>query len=505
MMSDIALGLETAFTATNLLYCFLGVFLGMVVGVIPGIGAMAAISMLLPFTFHIEPTAALIMLAGIWYGTAYGGSIASILINVPGTASSAVACLDGYPMARQGRGGVALLMTTLASFVGASVGVLALMLAAPLIVGYALQFGPPEYFALMLMGLVAASTISSGSAIKALAMVVVGAMFGVVGADIYTGVPRFDFGIAELGDRISIVAVAMGIFGVTEVMSSVRKVEVREIDPKSVTFRAMTPTRDDVRRSWAPTLRGSGLGAFFGALPGTGPTIAAFLAYALEKRVSKSPDRFGKGAIEGVVSPEAANNAADQTAFIPTLTLGIPGSATMALILGALMIHGIAPGPNLMTDQPALFWGLVMSFWIGNVMLVVLNLPLIGIWVRLLTVPYHLLFPAVLMFICIGTLSINNSPFDVMLVALFGALGYVMRYMDWPAAPMLLGFVLSPLMEEHFRRSLILSGGDFATFVDKPLSATLIVLTLALLVWGISSSFLARRKDAAEPAPTAGG
>ena len=498
IFGNIALGLETALSWSNLFYCFLGVFLGTLVGVIPGIGVLSAISMLFPITFYLEPTTALIMLAGIWYGTSYGGNTASILLNIPGTPANAVTCLDGYPMARQGRGGVALLMTTVASFVGGSIGILLLMLFGPVIARYALNFGSAEYFALMVMGLVAASTISEGSALKGLAMVVLGIMFGCVGADIYTGTPRFNFGTLELTDQISLIALAMGIFGVSEVIASVRNVHIGDIDPESVKFKAMKPSKDDVKRSIFPMLRGSGIGSFFGTLPGTGPSVAAFMAYAMEKRVAKEPKRFGKGAIEGIMAPESANNSADQTSFIPTLSLGIPGSPTMALMLGALMIHGIAPGPSLVNDQPSLFWGLIMSFWIGNLLLIVLNVPLIGVWVRLLMIPYHLLFPAVLMFICIGTYSVNMSSFEVWLVVFFGFLGYLMRILDWPAAPLLLGFVLGPLMEEHFRRALLLSRGDFMTFIDRPISATVMAITLLLLVWGIWSALKERKRSKLE-------
>ncbi|RIA20614.1 TctA family transporter [Ectopseudomonas oleovorans] len=486
---NILLGLETAFSLYNLFYCFLGVFLGTLLGVIPGIGVLAAISMLFPMTFHLEPTAALIMLAGIWYGTSYGGNTASILLNVPGSPSNAVTCLDGYPMTLQGRGGIALLMTTVASFCGGSVGIILLMSFASTISSYALNFSSAEYFSLMLLGLVAASNISGGSVIKGLIMVAFGILFGTVGSDIYTGTRRFDFGILDLADGINLVALAMGLFGVAEVISSIGKVDGSRVDRSTLKLSAMKPTRDDVKRSWMPMVRGSSIGSFFGTLPGTGPSIAAFMAYAVERRVAKQPERFGKGAIEGIMAPESANNAADQTSFIPTLALGIPGSATMALMLGALMIHGIAPGPQLMTEQPSLFWGLVMSFWIGNVLLVILNVPLIGLWVRLLMVPYKLLFPAVLMFICIGTFSVNNSYFDVLLVVIFGAIGYGMRVLGFPAAPMLLGFVLGPMMEEHFRRAMLLSRGDFSTFIDRPISATVLGLTVLVLLLGLRPLF----------------
>lgn len=354
---NILLGLETALSLNNLMWCFVGVFMGTLLGVIPGIGVLAAISMLFPLTFQLEPTAALIMLAGIWYGTTYGGSTASILLNVPGTPSSAITALDGYPMAQQGRAGVALLMTTFASFFGGSVGIILLMGFSGTISQMALQFSSTEYFALMLLGLIAASGMSNGAMIKGLIMVCLGVLFGLVGADIYSGARRFTFGLVELADGIALVALALGLFGISEVIASVGKISAKGVDPDAVRFKAMKPTRDDMRRSWFPMLRGSAVGSFFGTLPGTGPSIAAFMSYALERRVAKEPERFGKGAIEGIMGPESANNAADQTAFIPTLALGIPGSATMALMLGALMIHGIAPGPQLMTEQPALFWG----------------------------------------------------------------------------------------------------------------------------------------------------
>lgn len=491
---NIALGLSTALSFHNLLYCFIGVFLGTFVGVIPGIGAISAISILFPITFYLDPTTALIMLAGIWYGAGYGGRTASILLNLPGTVSNAVTCLDGYPMTRQGRGGVALLMTTIASFVGGSIGIVLLMLLAPVIGYYALSFGSAEYFALMVLGLVSASTISDGSAIKGLAMVVLGLMFGTVGLDMYTGVPRFSFGILALEDTISLVALAMGVFGVAEVIAAVRNINIGSLDRATTKLSAMKPTRDDVRRSWMPVLRGSSIGAFFGTLPGTGPAIATFLSYAIEKRVSSEPQRFGNGAIEGVMAPESADNSAEMTAFIPTLSLGIPGSPTMALMLGVLMIHGIQPGPRLMIEQPSLFWGLIMSFWIGNVLLLILNIPLIGMWVKVLTIPYRYLYPSVLVFICIGTYTINDSAFDVGMVVCFGLLGHTMRIFDWPAAPVLLGFVLGPLMEEHFRRAMLLSYGDYTTFIQRPISLTIVVITFAMLAWGIRASFNERRK-----------
>lgn len=489
LLANIGLGLTTALSPTNLFYCFVGVSLGTLLGVIPGIGVLAAMSMLFPITFYLSPEAALIMLAGIWYGTTYGGSTASILINVPGTPANAVTCLDGYPMARNGRAGTALLMTTVASFFGASVGIILLMLFSPVIAAYALRFADAEFFALMLLGLVAAATMSSGSVLKGLAMMIVGIMIGIVGADIGTGVHRFTFGQLDLVDGVSIVALAMGIFGVSEVIASVGKIKPGDISPESVRLKTMLPTRDELRRSWFPMIRGSGIGSFFGALPGAGPGIAAFIAYAAEKQVSKTPERFGTGVIEGIMAPEAANNAADQTAFIPTLALGIPGSVTMALILGVLMIHGIQPGPNLITNQPALFWGLIMSFWIGNIMLLFLNIPFVGLWVRLLMIPYHLLFPAVLVFICIGTYSLSYNRFDIWLVAGFGLAGYLMRLAWLPAAPALLGFVLGPLMEDHFRRAMQLARGDATVFFTRPVSGTIMAFVVLLLVWSFWSAW----------------
>ena len=495
LLQNAGLGLATALSWSTLLFCLIGVTLGTLVGVIPGIGALAAISMLFPITFYLDPTAALVMLAGIYYGSAYGGSIASILLNLPGGPANAVACLDGYPMARQGRAGVALFMTAMASFFGGSLGIILMMAFSPVIVSIALSFGPSEYFALMLMGLVAASVITSGSAVKGIAMVTLGVLLGVVGTDVYTGNLRFTFGVLELMDGISLVAVAMGLFGVSEVIASIRDADAG-VATKKVTLRSMVPTRDDVRRSWWPMARGSGIGALFGALPGTGGTIASFVSYAIEKKVAKDPSRFGKGAIEGIVSPEAANNAADQTAFIPTLALGIPGTSAMAILIGVMMIHGVTPGPMLMIDHPDLFWGLVMSFWVGNILLLILNIPLIGLWVRVLSIPYKVIYPSVLMFICIGVYSISYSAFDVYAVLALGALGYGMRVCGYPAAPLLLGFVLGPMMEEHFRRALLVSRGSFNIFIATPLSATFMVLAIVLLVWGTWSTIRDARRAA---------
>ena len=496
-IDGLLLGLETALQPITLLYCFIGVFLGTLIGVLPGIGALAAISLLLPITYHIPPTAAIVMLAGVYYGAQYGGSTASILLNLPGTPSSAVACLDGYPMAKQGRAGVALFMTTIASFVGSMLGILALILFSPAIADIGLQFGAAEYFAMMLVGLIAASTLATGSPAKGLAMVVLGLLIGTIGTDINSGVSRFNFEIPSLMDGINLVALAMGVFGVSEVMSSINVSRENEVKEK-ITMRTMMPTRQDVRESIMPMLRGTGIGSFFGALPGTGASIAAFMAYAVEKKVATDPSRFGKGAIEGITAPEAANNAASQTAFVPTLSLGIPGDAVMALMLGALIIHGIQPGPLLMTQQPELFWGLIVSFGIGNIMLMVLNLPMIGLWVALLRIPYSVLYPAILVFISLGVYSVNNNTFDILIVAVIGVLGYAMALLKFDAAPLLLGFVLGPLMEENLRRALLLSRGDLGTFLDRPISAGILAFGGALVAWTLFSAL--RRQLKGQPA-----
>lgn len=494
LLANFALGLETALSPTNLFFCFAGVFLGTFVGVIPGVGPLAAISMLFPITFYLDPTAALIMLAGIYYGTTYGGSTAAILLNIPGATSSAVTCLDGYPMAQQGRAGVALFLTTIASFVGGSFGIIILSLFSPLIAKYALTFSPAEYFALMVLGLVAASTIANASPSKGLAMVIFGMLIATVGTDSQSGIGRFSFGSMSLLEGFGISAMAMGLFGVGEILISVGASRNAKIDSSSAKLRNMLPTRGDWRRFWMPGIRGSSIGAFFGALPGTGPSIAAFMAYAVEKRVSKTPERFGQGAVEGLVAPETANNAADQTAFIPTLTLGIPGSATMALMLGALMIHGIQPGPTLIVEQPSLFWGLVMSFWIGNLLLLVLNLPLIGLWVRLLLIPYHYLYPAILVFLCIGAYSVRANPADVLMVLGFGIVGYAMRLADLPAAPLLLGFVLGPMVESQFRRAMVLARGDVTAILERPIAGTLLTISAVMLIWTVVSAIRRRRR-----------
>lgn len=483
LAANVALGLETALLPSNLLYCLIGVTVGMVVGVLPGIGTLATLSLLIPLTFHLHPVAGIMMLAGIYYGSAYGGSIAAILLNVPGAPSSVITSLDGFPMARQGRAGVALFITSIGSFVGGSIGIILMMLFSPIIARAAISFGSAEYFLLMVLGLIAASSISQGSAVKGMAMVVLGVTLGLVGTDLNSGIERFTFGFWPLIDGISVVALAMGLFGVPEVVTSVRPLKDSRLEAKSITLRSMLPTREDARRSVLPILRGSAIGSFFGILPGTGGFIASFMAYAVERKVARDPSRFGKGAIEGVASPEAANNAADQTSFIPTLTLGIPGSAPVAIIMGVMIIHGIQPGPQILQTRPDVFWGLVMSFWIGNLILLVMNIPLIGIWLRLLTIPYNLLYPAIVLFLCVGVYSISNTVYDIWILLFFGMVGYGLRLLAFPAPPLLMGFVLGPMMEQHFRRALLISDGDFSTFVEGPINITILTMMAAALAW----------------------
>lgn len=481
ILANLAMGFDVALSWQNLMYCLLGVSIGMLIGVLPGIGHMAAISMLLPLTFYVPPTTALVLLAGIYYGAQYGGSTASILLNLPGTPSAAVVCLDGYPMAKAGRAGVALFMTAIASFFGSIFAIVLLVAFAPPLAGFALNFGAAEYFSIMVMGLVAASILAQGSALKGIVSVMIGLVLGLVGTDVTSGVQRFSFNITYVYDGISIVALAMGIFGITEVISNVGKVDTTSLKNKKITYRSLLPTRQDVKESVMPMCRGSAIGSAVGILPGAGVTIASFMAYALEKRASKHPEKFGQGAIEGITAPESANNAAAQSAFIPTLTLGIPGDAVMALMLGALMIHGIAPGPTIISETPEIFWGLVASFLVGNIMLLVLNIPLVGLWVSILKIPYTILYPSIILLIAIGVYSINYSYFDIMLVALFGASGYALYLLKFEPAPMLLGFILGPLIEENFRRTLLISRGDIMFFLERPLSAVFLGITLLLI------------------------
>jgi len=467
----------------NIVVCFIGVLLGTLIGVLPGVGPVATIAMLLPVTFNLDPIAALIMLAGIYYGAQYGGSTTAILVNLPGESSSVVTCLDGYQMARQGRAGPALATAALGSFFAGCVATLVVAAFAPPLAEVALKFGPAEYFSLMVLGLVSAVVLAHGSLLKAIAMVILGLLLGLVGTDVNSGVLRFAFGIPELADGIGFVTVAMGMFGVAEIVGNLEYKGAREVFTKKVTH--LWPTKDDFKRIWAPVLRGTALGSALGILPGGGALLASFGAYTLEKKVSKYAREFGKGAIEGVAAPESANNAGAQTSFIPLLTLGIPSNPVMALMIGAMMIQGIAPGPQVMSERPQLFWGMIVSMWVGNLMLVVLNLPLIGMWIKLLTVPYRFLYPSILLFMCIGVYSISNQPFDALLMAFFGLLGYVCVKLECEPAPSILGFILGPLMEENLRRAMLLSRGDPTVFVDpvhKPISFGFLLVAAILLV-----------------------
>jgi putative tricarboxylic transport membrane protein len=478
----------------NLFYAFLGALIGTLIGVLPGLGPVATIAMLLPATYALPPLGGLIMLAGIYYGAQYGGSTTAILVNLPGETSSVVTCIDGYQMARRGRAGVALTTAALGSFFAGCVGTLLLAAFAAPLAEVAFKFGPAEYFSLMVLGMIGAVVLASGSLVKAIAMICLGLLGGIIGTDVNTGVSRYAFGIPELTDGVGFVAVAMGVFGFAEVITNLEQKEHREVFTSKVS--SMFPTREDWKRMIAPVIRGTVLGSALGILPGGGAALASFGAYSLEKKVSKNRAEFGKGAIEGVAAPESANNAAAQTSFIPLLTLGIPPNAVMALMVGAMTIHNIQPGPQVMTSNPSLFWGLIVSMWIGNLMLVILNLPLIGMWVKLLTVPYRFLYPSILVFCCIGVYTVSNSTFDVFLTAGFGFLGYMFIKLGCEGAPLLLGFVLGPMMEENFRRALLLSRGQFSVFVTRPLSLGLLLAAAALVVVVALPSIKAKREEA---------
>jgi putative tricarboxylic transport membrane protein len=477
---DLAFGFSVAFMPWNLLYGFIGVLLGTIIGVLPGLGPVATISILLPITFTLEPQQAMIMLAGIYYGAQYGGSTTAILVNLPGESSSVVTTIDGYQMARRGQAGLALATAALASFLAGTIATFIIALAAPALAEVALKFGPADYFSLMVFGLVAAVILAHGSVVKAIGMILVGMLLGTIGIDVNTSVPRFTFGIPQFGDGIDFAVIAMGIFGIGETVANLeRGEENRTLQTSEL---KLWPSASDLRAIIAPALRGTALGSGLGILPGGGTVLSAFSAYALEKKVSKTPERFGQGAIEGVAAPEAANNAAAQTSFIPLLTLGLPSNAVMALMIGALMMHGLNPGPQLIRDKPELFWGLIASMWVGNMMLVILNLPLVGIWARLLTIPYRFLYPAILLICGIGVYSINNSALDVIIASVFGFVGYVFYRLRCEPAPLLLGFILGPLIEENLRRALLISHGDPSVFIARPISGTFLVLTAVLIV-----------------------
>ena len=494
LIANLGLGLETAFTLTNLLYCLGGVFLGTLIGVLPGLGPTATIAMLLPITFTLPPVSALIMLAGIYYGSQYGGSTTAILVNIPGEAASVVTALDGYQMARQGRAGTALATAAIASFFAGTVATFLLALFAPPLAEVALKFGPADYFSLMVLGLVTSVVLAHGSLLHAIGMVVLGLLLGLIGTDVNSGMARYTFDLPPLFDGIGFVVVAMGMFGLGEIVRNLEHEATRSVMVKNIS--GLMPSKEDFKRMVAPILRGTALGSALGILPGGGSILASFAAYSLEKKVSKHSAQFGKGAIEGVAGPESANNAAAQTSFIPMLTLGIPSNPVIALMIGAMIIQGIQPGPAVVTEQPALFWGIIASMWIGNFFLIVLNLPMIGIWVRIITVPYHLLYPAILVFCAIGVFSLNNTEFDVYLMALFGLLGYIFAKLDCEPAPMLLGFILGPMMEEYLRRALLLSRGDPLVFMQRPISATMLVIAALAMILVLAPAIRKKREEA---------
>jgi TctA family transporter len=497
LIANLALGFGVAVTPINLMYCFIGVVLGTMIGVLPGIGPVATIAMLLPATYALPPVSALIMLAGIYYGSQYGGSTTAILVNLPGESASVVTTIDGYQMARQGRAGPALAAAGLGSFFAGTVGTLILAAFAAPLTEVAFKFGPAEYFSLMVLGLVGAVVLASGSLIKAIAMIVLGLLLGLIGTDVNSGVARYSFDIPELTDGIGFIVVAMGIFGYGEIISNLGKHESeRQVFTGKV--QGLMPTAEDFKRMAPAVLRGTALGSALGILPGGGALLAAFAAYTLEKKTKLKPGEvpFGKGNIRGVASPESANNAGSQTSFIPLLTLGIPPNAVMALMVGAMTIHNIQPGPQVMTSNPQLFWGLIASMWIGNLMLVILNLPLIGIWIKLLTIPYRWLFPAIVLFCAIGVYSTNNNTWDIWMVAIFGVIGYLFIKLGCEPAPLLLGFILGPMMEENLRRALLLSRGDWSVLVTRPLSAGLLAAAVLLVVIVALPSIKAKREEA---------
>jgi TctA family transporter len=494
ILSNLALGFDTALTLSNLMYCLIGVFLGTAIGVLPGLGPTATIAMLLPATFALPPISSLIMLAGIYYGAQYGGSTTAILVNLPGESSSVVTAIDGYQMARQGHAGKALATAGIGSFFAGTVATLLLALFAPPLAELALQFGPAEYFSLMVLGLVASVVLAHGSLLRALGMIMLGLLLGLIGTDVNSGTPRYTFDVPQLADGINFVVVAMGMFGLGEIIRNLENQEERSLTIKKV--QGLMPSKDDLKRIVAPILRGTALGSALGILPGGGAMLSSFASYSIEKKISKNSAQFGKGAIEGVAAPEAANNAGAQTSFIPMLTLGIPSNPVMALMIGAMIIQGIQPGPAVMTEQPALFWGIIASMWIGNFFLIVLNLPMIGLWVRMIMVPYHFLYPGILVFCSIGVFSLNNSEFDVFVMAGFGLFGYICAKLEMEAAPMMLAFIIGPMMEEYLRRALLLSRSDPLVFLQRPISATMLILSALALAVVLLPSLRKKREEA---------
>jgi putative tricarboxylic transport membrane protein len=499
LLSNLGLGFATALSLTNLFWAFLGVLIGTLIGVLPGIGPVATLAMLLPTTYALEPTSALIMLAGIYYGAQHGGSTTAILVNLPGESSSVVTCLDGYQMARQGHAGAALGIAAIGSFVAGCFSTVLVAGFAPPLVELAFKFGPAEYFSLMVLGLIGAVVLASGSLIKAIAMIILGLLLGLVGTDVNSGVARFSFDVPELSDGIGFVGVAMGVFGFAEIIANLEQRERREVFTDKV--HGLLPNAQQFKDAAPAIVRGTLLGSILGILPGGGALLASFASYTLEKKVTRNPrPPFGQGNIRGVAGPESANNAGAQTSFIPMLTLGIPPNAVMALMIGAMTIHNIQPGPQVMTSNPALFWGLIASMWVGNLMLVILNLPLIGLWIQLLKVPYRMLYPAILVFCCIGVYSLNNTSFDVYMTAIFGVIGYVFYKLKCEPAPLLLGFILGPMMEENLRRAMLLSRGDPTTFFTRPLSLGLLLGALALVIVVTLPAIRSKREEAFQEA-----
>ncbi|MGE0037614.1 MAG: tripartite tricarboxylate transporter permease [Xanthobacteraceae bacterium] len=494
LLSNLMMGFGVALTWENIGLCFLGCLIGTAIGVLPGIGPLTTMALILPVTFWLTPVGAVIMLSGVFYGAQYGGSTTAILVKIPGETSSVITMLDGHALAQQGRAGPALAIAALGSLFAGSVVTLLIALGGPPLARVALLFQSADYVSVMILGLVSAVVLAHGSVIKAVGMIVLGVMFGVVGTDISTGEFRLTMGLDILYDGIGFVPLSMGLFGLAEIMVNLESPAFASLSAKPVS--GLMPTRADLRESLPAMIRGTAVGAVFGILPGGGPTIAAFSAYTLEKKVSRTPEKFGKGAIEGVAAPESANNAAAQASFIPMLSLGIPPNALMALMIGAMMVHGIAPGPEIITKQPVLFWGLIASMWIGNLMLVVLNLPLIGIWVRLLQVPYIYLFPTILTLCCVGTYALNSSTGDVLIMTVFGIVGYTFRKLDCEPAPLLLGLVLGPMLEENFRRAMVLSEGDWSVFVHRPISLGFLLLSAALLLATALPNVRRKREEA---------
>ncbi|MCX8023121.1 MAG: tripartite tricarboxylate transporter permease [Syntrophorhabdaceae bacterium] len=496
IIDNLLLGFQIALMPVNLLFCFVGVVIGTLVGVLPGIGPVGAMALLLPTTFGISLHSSLIMLAGIYYGAMYGGSTTSILVNIPGEAASVITCIDGYQMARQGRAGPALGISAIGSFIGGSLSLIGLMLIARPLANVALEFGPPEYFALMCAGLIILTYLTQGSIVKSLMMALVGILLGSIGLDVVMGLPRFTFGINELTDGVGIIPLVMGLFGISEVLTNIETEIKREIFYTKI--KNIWPSIKDYAQSKGAIIRGSLIGFFLGILPGGGAILASFLSYAVEKKISREPERFGKGAIEGVAGPETANNAAAGGAMIPLLSLGIPPNVVMAMLFSAFIIHGVQPGPMLMKNSPDVFWGLVVSMYVGNAMLLFLNLPLIGLWVQLLKIPYRILMPMILLFCLIGAYSVNNSAFDVMLMVFFGGVGYLMRKFGYEATPLVLAFVMGPLLEQNLRQSLLISKGSFSIFISRPISAVMLSVAFLLLLTNILPFMKGKRRKVDE-------